>query len=132
MQICIVIAECNMSWTLKSTGGDLVGHNGETFAIVFRGSPSLPFICEDELAQLRIHRKRCLRSKAVQSLMRLGDLINKSANDISLTKVGTVCVVPSQVLNSEELSEHEFLQCTRVLVNTCLRLLSQNLPVLSC
>ena len=49
--ICRVTAECNMSWTLKSTGGDLVGHNGETFAIVFRGSPSLLCIREDELAQ---------------------------------------------------------------------------------
>ena len=33
-----------MSWTLTSTGGDLIGHNGERFAIVqrfsvFAGSP---------------------------------------------------------------------------------------------
>ena len=92
---------------MKSTGGDLAGHNGETFAIVFRGSPSLPFIREDELAQLRNQRKRCLRSKAAQSLMRLGDLRDKSTNDTSLTKSGTVYVVPPQVLNSEEPSDHE-------------------------
>ena len=96
-----------MSWTLKSVGGDLVGHNGGTFGVVFRGSPFLPFTHENELVQLRIHRKLCLRSKVVQSLMRFGDLKDKSTNDISLTKGGTVCVVPSQVLNSEELNDHE-------------------------
>ena len=58
-----------MSWNLNSTGGDLVGENGDSFSIVFRRSPSLPFIHEDELARLKIHRKRCVRSKAVKSLM---------------------------------------------------------------
>ena len=82
-------------------------HNGGTFAIVFRGSLSLPFTREDELAQLRIHRKRCLRSKALQSLMRLGDLKDRSTNDTSLTKGWIVCVAPAQVLTSEELSDHE-------------------------
>ena len=33
--ICRIIAECDVSWTLKSHGGDLVGHKGEKFAIVF-------------------------------------------------------------------------------------------------
>ena len=69
--ICRIIAECNMSRTLNSTGGDLVGHNGEKFAIVFTGSASLPFIHKNELERLRIHRKRCLRTRAVKSLMRL-------------------------------------------------------------
>ena len=59
-----------MSWTFNSTGGHLVGDNGETFAIVFRCFPSQPFIRESEQARMRIHRKRCLRSKAVQSLVR--------------------------------------------------------------
>ena len=81
--------------------------NGETFGVLFKGSLSLPSIREDELAQLRIHRKRCLKSKTAQSLMLLGDLKDKSTNDTSLTKGGTVCVVPSQVLNSEELNDHE-------------------------
>ena len=53
---------------MNSTGGDLVGENGDRFSIVFRGSPSLPFIHEDELARLKIQRKRCVRSKAVKSL----------------------------------------------------------------
>ena len=35
--ICKVIAESNMSWTLKSTGGDLVGDNGEKIDTVFKG-----------------------------------------------------------------------------------------------
>ena len=35
--ICKVIAESNMSWTLKSTGGDLVGDNGENFATDIQG-----------------------------------------------------------------------------------------------
>ena len=63
-----------MSWTLTPTGGYLVAHSGEKFAIVFRGSPSLPFLHVNELEQLRIHRKRCLRRKAVKSLMQLGEL----------------------------------------------------------
>ena len=91
---------------MKSTGGDLVGHNGETFAMVFR----VLFLCLCFVRMSwrnRIHRKRCLRPKAAQSLIILGDLKEKSTNDTSLTKGGTVCVVPSQVLNSEELSEHE-------------------------
>ena len=63
-----------MSWTLKSTG-DLVGDNGENLLLYSRGSPSLPFIHENEVA--RIHRKRCWRTKAVKSLMRLGELKEK-------------------------------------------------------
>ena len=54
--ICRIIDECNMSWTLTPTGGYLVAHSGEKFAIVFRGSPSLPFLHVNELEQLRIHR----------------------------------------------------------------------------
>ena len=69
-----------MSWTLTPTGGDLVGHNGEQFAIAFRGSPSLPFIHKSELERLRIHRKRCLRTKAVKSLMQLGELTGNNSN----------------------------------------------------
>ena len=61
--ICRVIAECDMSWTLPPTGGDLIGHHGERFAIVFRGSPSLPFLHKDDLDRLRVHRKHCLRTK---------------------------------------------------------------------
>ena len=49
--ICRVMAERNIIGTLNSTGGDLVGDNGENFAIVIRGSPSLPFIRENELAR---------------------------------------------------------------------------------
>ena len=50
-------------WT-QLTGGDLVGHNGEKFAIVLRGSPSLPLILKNEMDRLRIHRKHCLRTRA--------------------------------------------------------------------
>ena len=63
--ICRIIAECNMSGTLTSTGGDLIGHNGERFAIVFRGSPSLPFLHKNDMDRLRVHRKHCLRTKVV-------------------------------------------------------------------
>ena len=78
--LCRIIAACNMSWTLTPTCGDLVGHNGEKFAIVFRGSPSLPFLHMNELERLRIHRKRCLRTKAMKSLMRLGESTEKNSN----------------------------------------------------
>ena len=62
-----------MSWTFNSTGGHPVGDNGETFANEFRCSPSQPFIRESEQARMRIHRKRCLRSKAVQSFGATGE-----------------------------------------------------------
>ena len=61
--ICGIVAECNMSWTLTPTGGDLVGDNGERFAIVFRGSLSLPVLHKNELERLRVHEEqiwRCL------------------------------------------------------------------------
>ena len=77
------------------------------FAIVFRGSPSLPFIHPNELARLRIHRKRCLRFKAVKSLMCLAELTGRTTNDTSLTKGETVCVAPARGLDSEERSDHE-------------------------
>ena len=57
--------------------------------IVFRVSLSLPFIHENELARLRIYRKRCWRTKAVKSVMRLGELKGKTTNVTSLTKGGT-------------------------------------------
>ena len=60
-----------MSWTLTSTGGDLIGHNGERLAIVFRGSPSLPVLHKNDLDRRRVHRKHCLRTKVVNSLMSL-------------------------------------------------------------
>ena len=90
-----------MSWTLTPTGGDLVGHNGEQFAIVLRGSPSLPFIHKNELERLRIHRKRCLRTKAVKSLMQLGELTETTPLDTSLREDETVRAAPAQVLNSD-------------------------------
>ena len=53
---------------------------------------------------MRIHLKRCLRSKAAQSLLLLGDLKGKKTNGTSLTKDGILCVVLLQVLHSEELA----------------------------
>ena len=70
-----------MSWTLTPTGGDLVGHNGETVSpIAFRGSPSLPFIHKIESERLRIHRKRCLRTKAVKSFDAAGRIDRNNSN----------------------------------------------------
>ena len=47
--------------------------------------------------------------------MLLGDLKDKSTNDTSLTKSGTVYVVPPQVLNSEELSDmRRVVTCERL------------------
>ena len=100
--ICRIIAECNTSWTLNSTRGDLVGHNGEQFANVFRGSPSLPFTHKNELERLRIHRKRCCMTKAVKSLMRLGELTEKTANDTTLAEARNVGVAPARNLESLE------------------------------
>ena len=104
-----------MSWTLKPTGGDLVERSPLCSGVLL---PCLSHV--NELAQLRIHLKRCLRSKAAQSLMRLGDFKDISTNDTSLTKgwivcvapaqvleSETVCIVPAHVLTSEELSDHE-------------------------
>ena len=99
-----------MSWTLNSTGGDLVGHSGEKFAIVFRGSPSLPFILNNELELLRIHRKRCRRTKAVKkSLMRLGKLTEKTTNDTSLAERENVSVAPRN-----EVTMKGVVTCARV------------------
>ena len=67
----------------------------EQFAIVFRGSPSLPFIHKNELERLRIHRKRCLRTKAVKSLMQLGELTETTPIDTSLREDETVCAAPA-------------------------------------
>ena len=105
--ICRVIAECIVSWTLTPTGGHLVGHNGEQIAIVFRGFPSLQFIHKSELERLRIHRKRRLRTKAVKSLMQLGELTETTPIDTSLRKDETLCAASARVLNSEEQSGHE-------------------------
>ena len=105
--ICRIIAECNMSWTLTPTGGDLIGHNGERFAIVFRGSPSLPFLHKNDLDRLRVHRKHCLRTKAVNSLMSLRDLTEKTQVDTSLEEGKDVCVAPARVFDSEESIDHE-------------------------
>ena len=80
-----------MSWTLTSTGGDLIGHNGERFAIVFRGSPSLPFLHKNDLDRLRVHRMHCLRTKVVNSLMSLRDLTEKTQVDTSLKRQGCLC-----------------------------------------
>ena len=87
--ICRLIAECNMSWTLNSTGGVLVGDNGER-------SHSLPFIHENKTARLRSHRKQCLRENE-----------RKTTNDTSWIKGENVCVSPARVLDSEEPSDHE-------------------------
>ena len=84
-----------------------MGDIGETFSIVFKASPSLAFIHESELARLRIHRKRCLRSKAVQSLMRLGEIEENALNDTSLLRSKTVCAVPEPALGSDDRSDHE-------------------------
>ena len=75
----------------NSTVGDLVGDIGGAFSTVFKASPSLPFVRVGELARLRIHRKQCLRSKAVQSLMRLGEIEENAINDTLLLKNKTVC-----------------------------------------
>ena len=105
--ICRINAECNMSWTLTPTGGDLIGHNGERFAIVFRGSPSLPSLHKDDLDRLRVHRKHCLRTKAVNSLMSLRDLTEKAQVDTSLEEGRDVCVAPARVLDSKERIDRE-------------------------
>ena len=88
-----------MSWTLNSTGGDLVGDNGATFAIVFRSSPSLPFIHENQLVRLRIQRKRC------EKFYVIGRTERKPTNDTSLTKSENVCVATARILDSEETRE---------------------------
>ena len=99
---CRIKAACNMSWTLTSTGGDLIGHNGERFAIVFRGCPSLPFLHKNDLDRLKVHRKQCLRTKVVNSLMSLRDLTEKTQVNTSLDEGKDVCVAPARVLDSEE------------------------------
>ena len=99
---CRILAACNVSWTLTPTGGDLVGHNGEQFAVVFRGSPSLPFLHKNKLGRLRNHRKRCLRTKAVKSSMWLGELTEKTPVDTSLAEGEIICVAPARVLDSVE------------------------------
>ena len=83
-----------MSWTFISTGGHLVGTLVRPSPLYSGGSPSFPFIHESEQARMRIHGKRCLRSKAVQSLMRLGEM-KKTVTDTSLIKSETVvCASP--------------------------------------
>ena len=83
-----------MIWTFNSTGGDLMGDNGETFALIFRGSPLFPFIHESELARMRIHRKRCPEVQGCAEFGAIGRQ-GKTVNDTSLIKSETVvCAAP--------------------------------------
>ena len=77
------------------------------FAIVFRGSPSLPFFHESELERLRIHRERFWKTKAVKSSMRLGELTEKTTNDTSLAEGKNVSVSPARDLDFAERNDHE-------------------------
>ena len=86
---------------------------------VFRGSPSLPFIHRNELERLGIHRKRCPRTRAAKSLMRLVELTERTTNDTSLAEGEKGGVAPAQNPHLVERNDHRNVCVDRIQADGC-------------